>query len=205
MRPINPRAFLPFLLGLCLAGCGGGSGRVAVIDLAAVAKATGHDRVLDQQLGAARLDLEAQLGQIAGDLEAQLRAEQTRRGGAESAAREREFQTLAAQARQRLLETQALAQRKADQYQLKLVAGYRDLVEPVAREVARSLDAELIVVAGADVLWFDPAIDITDEVIAELRAREPAAPAPGAESEPASAASDVKSPAPSTSPEPATQ
>jgi len=163
-----------------VAGCGPltGGGDVAVVDLAAVAKATGEDKVMAEQVEAARRELGTQLTQIAGDLEKQLQAEQSRLGGAVAASREKEFQQLTAQARQRLAETQALAQQKAQDFQIGLATGYRRAVQPVVADIARSKGAGVVLVSDPTMLWFDPAVDITAEVIAELRANPIAVPAP---------------------------
>lgn len=161
------------------AGCGplSGKGDVVVLDLAAVAKATGQDKVIEEQMAAARETLAAQLLQIAGDLEKQLQSEQSRRGGAVAAAKEKEFQQLTAQARQQLAQTQALAQQKAQDFQTGLAASYRQAVQPIVAEIARSRGAAVVLVADATMLWFDPATDITAEVIAELRANPVTFPA----------------------------
>jgi Skp family chaperone for outer membrane proteins len=167
-----------------------GDGPVAVVDLAAVAKATGQDKVMAEQLDAARRELGTQLTQIAGDLEKQLQAEQSRLGGAVAAAREKEFQQLTAQARQELAGTQALARQKAQDYQVGLAAGYRRAVQPVVAEIAKSKGAAVVLVSDATMLWFDAAVDITDEVIAELRSNPVTVPASAGadpEAKPASA------------------
>ena len=132
-----------------------------------------------EQVEAARQQLGTQLTGIAGNLEKQLQAEQSRLGGAVAASREKEFQQLTAQARQQLAETQALAQQKAQDYQLGLVAGYRRALQPVVAEIAGSKGAAVVLVADPTMLWFDAAVDITDEVIAEVRANPIAVPAAG--------------------------
>jgi Skp family chaperone for outer membrane proteins len=170
------------LLGGLVAGCQGrsGSAGVAVIDLVAAARATGQDKAMEAQMESARTELAAQLTQIAGDLEKTLQAEQSRLGGPAKAADSKEFQQLAAQARQQFAQTQALAQKKAQDYQLGLLGGFRQLVEPIAAEIARSRGAGVVLAADPTMMWFEPALDITDEVIAALRAR-PVAPAPSQE------------------------
>lgn len=161
-------------------GCGPltGDGAVAVVDLAAVAKATGQDQVMAEQVEAVRRELGTQLSQIAGDLEKQLQAEQARLGGAVAASRAKEFQELTARARQQLAETQALAQQKAQDYQVGIAAGYRRAVGPVAADIAKSKGAAVVLVSDATMLWFDTTADITDEVIAELRSKPVSLPAP---------------------------
>jgi Skp family chaperone for outer membrane proteins len=183
-------ALLVAVAGGLIAGCGqlpGGAG-VAVIDLAAIAKATGHDKVMEKQMEAARAELGSQLTQVAGNLEKQLQDEQARLGGAAAAAREKGFQQQAAQARQQLAQTQALAQQKAQEFQIGLAARYREAVQPIAGEMARANGARVLLVSDPSLLWFDAAVDITDEVIAELRANPVQLPPPsGAESAPPAA------------------
>ncbi len=169
MRNQLPRVLaIGFLLTL-IAACGSGSGRVAVIDLAATAKATGADRVMEEELAAARADLAGQVTRIADNLGRQLEEEQKRLGGSAAAEKQRDFQSLAAELRQQLLQSQSIAQQKANEFQLKLATRYRTAVEPVAAEIARDRGADLLLVADASVLWVEADIDITDEVIAVLR------------------------------------
>ena len=193
--PGPARIFFAALLISGLAACSGapGGGGVAVVDLAAVAKATGHDLVLDQEVAKARQSLEAQLAQVAASLEQQLQVEQTRLGGAAAAAKEQTFQELTAQARLRLAQTQTLAQQKAQEFQAGLVGQYRQALQPVTEKVARIRKARVVMVTDATLLWFEPDADITADVIAELRSNPldfpaaPAAPAaaPAVESAPA--------------------
>lgn len=168
-----------------LAACSGapGGGGVAVVDLAAVAKATGHDLVLDQEVARARQNIEAQLNQVAVNLEQQLQAEQTRLGGAAAAAKEKTFQDLTAQARLQLAQTQTLAQQKAQEFQAGLVGQYRQALQPVTEQVARNRKARVVLVTDGTLLWFEPEADLTAAVIAELRSKPldfPPAPAPAA-------------------------
>jgi len=173
--PASRLRLAPLLLTVLAAGCGAGpgDGKVAVLDVAAVAKATGQDVVLNSQAEAARKQLEDQLVQIAADLEKQLQAEQAKRGGAAAAAKEQSFQQLTAQARQQLAQTQLVAQQKAQEYQLELANQYRQSVQPVAEKIAKARGASVILVAGPTMLWFEPALDITAEVIGELRSSPP--------------------------------
>lgn len=153
-----------------VAACSGDPG-VAVIDLAATAKATGHDRLMQQQAETARADLASQVTLVAGNLGKQLEEEQARLGGPAAAARAQEFQQLAARARQQLVETQALAEQKAQAFEAGLAARYRAAILPVATQLARDRGAVALLVSDATLLWADESVDITDEVIAELRAR----------------------------------
>lgn len=174
---------LAFLAGAMMA-CDGTTAdtRVAVIDLTATAKATGEDLVMEQQMESARAELSAQLTQIAGDLEKRLQSEQTRLGGAAKASGSKEFQQFTAQARQQLAQTQALAQQKVQEYQVGLVSRFRQSVQAVAADIARSRGAGVVLAADSTMLWFEPALDITDEVIAALRAKSVDVAPPAVES-----------------------
>ena len=77
---------------------------------------------------------------------------------------------MAVKAQRQLAEKQQLAQQKAQQVQLELVNDFKRQVQPVAQKIAGLQGAEVVVVLDDAVLWFDARADITDEVIAELRA-----------------------------------
>lgn len=143
---------------------------VAVLDLNAVAKATERDQAINQSMESARVDLNAQLTQIAGDLEKQLKDQQDKAGPSPQPVEQQQLQNMAAEAQRQLAEKQQLAQQKAQQLQLELVSEFKRQVQPVAEQIAKSQGAEIVVILDDAILWFDSVVDITDEVIAELRA-----------------------------------
>ena len=148
----------------------GSSGGVAVVDLNAVAKAIGRDEAINARMESARVDLNQQLTQIAGDLEQQLKDEQEKVGAAPKPDEQQQLQEMAVRAQRQLAEKQQLAQQKATQFQLELVNEFRQQLAPVAEKVAKIRGADVVVVLDDSVLWFDSGVDITDEVIADLRA-----------------------------------
>jgi Skp family chaperone for outer membrane proteins len=172
------------LLPLLLAGCQPPKPSAAVIDLDAVASALGRDDVIQQKLQAAAQELQAQLQQIGGDLQKQLQDEQAKLGTAPSEDARKALQERAVDLNRQWQQTQQLAQSKAAQYRNQVIAEFQKEVEPFAREEAQSIGAQVVLTSGVPMLWFDEAIDITDEVIARLRARPadatPAATAPAA-------------------------
>ncbi|MDP6435961.1 MAG: OmpH family outer membrane protein [Gammaproteobacteria bacterium] len=167
---------IPVLLvsALLLAACDPaalqGGPDVAVIDLAAVAKATGQEEEIRIQAEEARNELTKQLQQLAVSLEEQLKAERDKIGINPTEADAQRLQTLSIQAQQQINSAQAQAQAQASLLEQQLVNDYRDKVEPLAKDVASKLGASIVVTADANVVWFDPAVDITDEVIAAWRA-----------------------------------
>ena len=92
---------------LLLIGCnqmpasGGGSG-IAILDLAAVAKATGQDEIIRQEAEAARAELGAQLQALAANLEQQISAEREKLGITPSDADSQRLQEMTMQARQQI-------------------------------------------------------------------------------------------------------
>lgn len=184
-----------YLAGVCsaflLAGCDPaalqGGPEVAVIDLAAVAKATGQEEEIRVKAEEARNELTAQLQQLAVNLEEQLQAERDKMGASPSEDDAQRLQAMSIQAQQQVNSAQAQAQNQAALVEQQLVNEYRAKVEPLAREIANELGASIVVTADANVVWFDPAVDITDEVIAAWRALPAEEPPvePAVETEPA--------------------
>ena len=155
---------------------------VAVLDLAAVAKALGRDQVFKQQTEAAGRQLQQQLTDFATGLQQQLRDEQAKLGEAPTQEQQQELRRKLGQAQRQVQQSQVLARQKAVQFQAQILNTFRAEVAPVAAEVARANGASAVVLSNTT-LWFDPAVDITGQVIDALRARGDAAPAaPAAES-----------------------
>jgi len=161
---------------LLLVGCdqmpasGGSGGGVAVMDLAAVAKATGQDEVIRLEADAARAELGAQLQALASNLDQQISAEREKIGIAPSEADAQRLQEMTMQARQQINNAQVQAQNQASQIEGDLVAEFRDRISPLAENIAKERGASAVLASDAYLFWFDPANDITDEVIAAWRA-----------------------------------
>ena len=165
---------------------------VAVLDMTAVAKALGRDEVARQQLEAAGRQLQDQLSQVTTGLQERLREEQSKLGETPSEAEQRQLQALVADAQRQLQQSQQLARQRATEFQNQLVPRFRAEVQPVAAEVAARHGASTVLLANT-VLWFEPAMDITGEVIDALRARDLARSAgpPAAGAAPATDASEA--------------
>ena len=161
---------------LLLVGCdqmpasGGSGGGVAVMDLAAVAKATGQDEVIRLEADAARAELGAQLQALASNLDQQISAEREKIGIAPSEADAQRLQEMTMQARQQINNAQVQAQNQASQIEGDLVAEFRDRISPLAENIAKERGASAVLASDAYLFWFDPANDITDEVIAAWQA-----------------------------------
>lgn len=143
---------------------------LVVVDLNAVAKALGRDEVMKQEVGAAEKQLRDQLQEIADDLKQQVRVEQQKLNTESQQEEIQRVEQLALQAQQAFKAQQIAAQQKASQYREQLLQAFRSEVKAVAEPIARQRGARLVKFVGADVLWFDPGIDITGDVISGLRA-----------------------------------
>ncbi|MGI9291907.1 MAG: OmpH family outer membrane protein [Gammaproteobacteria bacterium] len=154
-----------------LVGCGH-EGSVAVIDLNAVASATGQDQVIREKAVAARGELQSQLQQVAVNLDQQLAAEAEKIGNSPTAEQEQQLQQMNINARSQLAEIQQRAQVQMGQIDQTLVEEFKDEVRPLAEKIAQSKGAKIIIAQDVSVFWYEPAIDITDEVIAAWRAQD---------------------------------
>ena len=169
------RLVAALLLAFVMSGCdqfpvgGSANATTVVVDLEAVAKVTGQDTVIAQKMTTMREELNIQLNDFIADLEQQLVEAQAELGDSSDEAAQQRFQEIAAQAQQQLAQQRTLAQQKVQQYQTGLVLDFRKTVEPVAAKVASARGASVILIYDPMMLWFDPSIDITDEVNGDLR------------------------------------
>jgi len=179
---------------LFLTGCDqfpqAGGSSVAILDLAAVAKATGQDEVIRQEAEIARAELSAQLQQLAANLEAQLATEREKAGITPSEADAQRLQELTMQARQQIGNAQQQAQNQAALIENGLVEEFRASLQPLVESIAKKQGATAVLAADSYLFWFDSNVDITGDVIAAWRALPANAPAEEA-AEPAAAVEEV--------------
>ena len=142
---------------------------VAVLDLGAVAKALGRDEVFKEQMESARQQLRQQLEEFSSGLQGQLREEQSKLGEAPTPEQQQELRQKLVQAQRQVQQSQILARQKAAEFQTGLALQFRNEVQPLAAEVARSKGASTVLLSNT-LMWFEPAVDITGEVIDKLRA-----------------------------------
>ncbi len=191
------RSVIAVLLGCCLllSGCdklpdpsallgkqsaSTGAQAVAVLDLAAVAKALGRDETVKQQVQAAGEQLRQQLTSFSSGLQDKLREQQAKLGTNPSDDERQQLQRQLVEAQRQVQQSQALARQKAVQFQNQLAVQFRNEIQPVAAEIARAKGATTIAMANT-LMWFDPALDITGAVIDAMRAKgmAPTLAAPG--------------------------
>ena len=166
---------------------GPASGGVAIVDLDEVAKRLGRDIVMSKAIENGQASLNQQLQKLQVSLNEQYEAKkfalnaqppQDRQAEdaqvAELGKLERQFSLQLAQARRS-------AQSEINSYGRRLIQQFRAEVKPIAQEVAAGRGLSVVVTKNESVLLsFDPADDITDEVVEALRQRTAASGAAAA-------------------------
>jgi len=141
-----------------------------VLDLDAIAQATGQAATIQQQIESANQELNTQLATISTKLNEQLIVEKDKLGKKPSKADKENLEKLTLQANQKMQQAKAIATQKAQQYRAALILQLRNNVKPIAEEIASKRGAKVVLSSNNSMIWFDPEIDITDEVIAAIRA-----------------------------------
>ena len=170
----------PFLTG-CTQSQDEDSLPVVVIDLEAIGKALGEDVIIQQELEAARTELNTQLADMAAELEAMLEEEKAKLDASPSPAQEEEFERVQLEAQQQFAQAQAQAQQEAQRFQVGLLNEFHQRVKPVAAKISAKYGARITLLANPSAFWFDMSADITEEVIAALQAEVTDEPAVASE------------------------
>jgi len=143
---------------------------VLIVDLNAIAKATGQDQAMQKQAQTGRADINARLLESAQGLQQQLEAERAKAGDTLTEEQATQLQQMTVQAQQKYAQLQAEAQQKVQQYEASLVQEFRERIEPFAEKIARTRGARVILLSDQSIFWHDTAVDVTDEVIVALHA-----------------------------------
>ncbi len=165
----------PLFFLLMLTGCDKfQSANTVILDLDVIANATGQAGIIKQQIEQANKELNSQLNTISNKLNEQLANEKEKMGKKLSKDEKQKLQQLTLQANQKMQQAKALASQKSQQYQAALIQQLRLNIKPIAEKIALSRGANIVSTANNTTIWFNPEIDITDEVIAAVRAQKPA-------------------------------
>lgn len=166
------------LLGVVLLGIGGCdllsmafNRPMLVVDLDAVAKATGRQELMQKELEFANLRLSEQLKLVAAQLGEAVSDEKDKLGKKPSKEQQQQLEALALQAQQQLVNSKNLAVQQSSEFRSDLILQFRNEVAGIAQEIATKAGSKLVMITNYETLWFDPSADITDEVISIMRAR----------------------------------
>jgi len=167
------RAISAGALTVFLSACdiGGQTNSELALDLSVVAKAVGRDTTINQQVVAAENQLNQRLAEIKIDLKTQLKSEIGKIS--ESSEKEQIVKNLEVQVEQEMRSSITSAQQQIQQYRVGLVKEFRNEVKALAGDIASERQVSVVRLVNGSVLWLDDGIDITGEVIAQLRAQAP--------------------------------
>lgn len=141
-----------------------------IVDLDAVAKATGKQDLMQKELEFANLRLTEQLKLLASQLEESVSEEKDKLGKSPSSTEKQQLESLVLQAQQQLLNSKNLAVQQSSEFRSDLILRFREEVKNIAQKIAKRSGSKLILISNYETIWFDPSADITDEVIALIRA-----------------------------------
>ncbi|MGH8559596.1 MAG: OmpH family outer membrane protein [Methylococcales bacterium] len=169
---IGSAVFFTVLAGGCGNSASNGQAEFVVVDVISVAGALGRDDLIQKQVEHANAQLNEQLTQIKTKLEQQLKEEESRLNQSTSESGKEKIRELTTQFQMKLSQSQLLAKQKSEEYRSGLLLDFRNEILDVARDIAKTRHALSIRIANNDLLWVDPSIDVTAEVIKALRASE---------------------------------
>jgi Skp family chaperone for outer membrane proteins len=170
--------FATVALAIVLSGCKP-TGRSVVLDLDAVAKATGRDVLIGRAVESATHQLNAQLVQAARDMDEEIKQLQAKIGTSPTPQQQAELQRARARAQQNIQNNKLVAETARNRVRAEQILLFRNEVRPIAAEIARQHNAEIVIIPNDNVVWHATSVDITGEVITQWRARPtPATPTP---------------------------
>ena len=188
------KSYTPFfaLLTLVLAGCGPSTpvpspakGGAAIIDLDAVAKRLGRDVAILAELKEAGAPLRDQLAASQKDYQEQIDRLKASLGAKPSEADKQKLAELARTLNQEFQQKQQQAQQDMNTKKAALINRFREEVKPVALKIATGKGLGIVQLKNdLTILVSEPALDITDEVVAELSHTAKASPSPASSSNP---------------------
>jgi len=160
------------------------SGGVGVVDLDAVAKAIGKDLAMSAEAEQKVAQLNQELVQLQGAMNRHLAGKRDELGEDLTDAQKRQLLVAKAKLESQYRDKKAIAERKFARYKQELVEQFREETKPILREVATRRGLS-IVIPKNDALLLTVAneVDLTDDVVLEIRKLQPAlgeerAPAP---------------------------
>jgi len=167
---------ISILAALALGGCGPAptssapaKGGVAFIDLEAAAKRLGRDTVITQELKDAGGVLGEQLSATQKEYQGELERLKQSLGTKPSEADNLKLAELSRNLSLQFQQKQQQAQQELGNKRIALVNRFREEVKPIALKIASGKGLSAVLVkSDIVVLGNDPALDITDDVVAEL-------------------------------------
>lgn len=173
------------------ASVGGG---LAVIDLDQVAKEIGRNTEINDSWQVRKNALDQALLKLQNNFNEQIQAKKAEFGETPTDEQKQQLANMQRDGQNKLVQAGRKAQADLEQYRQQMVARFRDEVRPYAKKVAADKGLAIVIPKNEGfLLSIDPAVDITNDVIAAYTTQKPAptaAPQP-AMTPPAPQADDV--------------
>lgn len=168
-------------------------GGVAIIDIDQVAREIGADKEFLSALKQAQGKLNAKLKETQLAMQKKFDEAVTQAGGDKaSAEKKQQLAQFNQQLQNKFAQYKGQAQTALKQEQAKRVLAFRELVSPVAMEVAKSKGLSVVLQKTEQVIAFQEAVDITSGVSAKLKAQEAAKPKKAPKASPSPKATPIK-------------
>ena len=161
-------------------GGNGAIGAVGVVDLDAVARRIGRDVEIQETLRRRQTALNEQLSVMQASHQQQLNEAQEQLDERPPGERTSRLNRLQRQASARVREARQRADRDLRTHRRQMVQAFRDVIAPVANQVASERGLSIVVTRNDSViLTFHPSVDITNAVVARMLETKPVAGASG--------------------------
>ena len=162
-----------FVLCAMLMGCqrenpNTAGNQVAVVDIEQIARATGFDKILNEQLGKLNTELGNELQKLQSDIRTQLKQKQEALGKTPTDQEKQEFNKLSTELDQKYRQQLNNAQDQTNQMHAMLVGQFRQQMEPAIQTIAAKRGFQIVLSKNESIIIVQPAADITQDAIALL-------------------------------------
>jgi Skp family chaperone for outer membrane proteins len=175
----SKRVAMVAVVGLAMLGLGGCQlgkpvGGVAVVDLDALAKAVGRDKMITERVQEYAKEQEAKLQELRSELEQKVTTASEKLGEDASDQDKQSLNSLAMDARNQFTRELGQARQSAQQLRMQLVREFAVEVQPVALREAEARGFSVVMLKQPGLLVVAPEADITEAVMKVL-SKQPAA------------------------------
>lgn len=143
---------------------------VGIIDLDRISQETGHTKMAQAQLNELRSSLQQDLSDTQARLKNDIQASQKKMGEKPTEEQLSEMQQMASKMQSEMMQKQTSASQTLQGKQTELITTFRNQVRAVADRVAQKRGMNIILLRNpAVLLGNDKKVDITDDVLAEMK------------------------------------
>lgn len=145
------------------------TGRLGLLDLDKVAQKMEWFEQLQRQVMVVEQELRVNYDGLRHQMDTMLRDEQRQMGDKLTQEQQDRLGAMRLVAERKLQDAQAQMQAETARARQQVVMKYRELIRPVAIRVAQKQGVGLIMLPSEGIFWNDEAVDLTDQVVEELK------------------------------------